>query len=148
MEEWGQHLIVLKVIPTINHYGYDPWQGSLNFFSKFLWTWKTLNHLVATFTSIARQSQPYFEKRPTSVVASRHQPFIWECRIRGVPEPVIQWYHNGRNVTFDQNRMKLASGSLHFVSVLEQYNGSYVCEGSNTLGKISSQPVAFVVACK
>ena len=60
----------------------------------------------------------------------------------------MQWYHNGQPITYDQNRMKLASGSLHFVSVREEYNGSYVCEGSNTLGKISSQSVAFVVACK
>ena len=61
---------------------------------------------------------------------------------------MVQWYHNGQVVANDQNRMKLASGSLYFVSVLGQYNGSYVCEGSNILGKVSSQPVAFIVACK
>ena len=103
---------------------------------------------IVTFVSTARQKQPYFEKRPQSAIASRFHPFLWECRIRGVPEPAVQWYHNGQAVVYDQNRVKLTSGALHFISVLKQYNGSYVCEGSNTLGKISSQPVAFIVACE
>lgn len=100
------------------------------------------------FISLARQEQPYFEKRPATAVASRSQPFTWDCHISGIPEPTVQWLHNGQPIVYDQNRMQLASGSLHFVSVLEIYNGSYVCTGSNTLGRISSQPVAFIVACK
>ena len=143
---------MLKLIfPCSNTHNKSLWLWPLSRYPKFVFQkFSELEfiHLLPTIISIARQAQPYFEKRPTSVVASRHQPFVWECHIRGVPEPVVQWYHNGQAIIYDQNRVKLASGSLHFISVLEQYNGSYVCEGSNTLGKISSQPVAFVVACK
>ena len=82
------------------------------------------------------------------MVVNRFQPFTWDCHIRGIPEPTVEWLRNGRKVLNDGKRMKLASGSLHFVSVLDEHSGSYVCEGSNTIGKIASQPVAFVVACK
>jgi len=107
---------------------------------------KIVKSVGATISITARQQLPYFEKRPTAVVPNRFQSFTWECRIRGVPEPVVHWYHNGQVVANDQNRMKLASGSLYFVSVLKQYNGSYVCAGRNTLGTISSQPIPFIIA--
>eukprot|EP00794_Sanderia_malayensis_P015842 gene15842-17438_t len=108
---------------------------------------KIVRSKYAIVSIAARQEQPYFERRPTNVVAPRDQPFTWQCIIRGVPQPVIKWYKNGQLVLNDTNRFVLTTGSLHFVSVREEYNGTYTCQGSNSLGTITSNPpVVFLIA--
>ncbi|XP_065067823.1 roundabout homolog 2-like isoform X2 [Rhopilema esculentum] len=108
---------------------------------------RIVNSNYADVTIAAAQEQPYFEKRPASAIVTRFQPFTWECRIRGVPQPAIYWYHNGKLVNNETNRFMLTTGPLQFVSMQRSYNGSYVCEGKNALGGIRlSPPVALIVA--
>lgn len=87
-----------------------------------------------------QQQPPLFIYTPMDrIVALNGDAARLDCTATGVPEPVIQWYFNGRLVAQSTDELRIqANGSLVIVQPTLLQAGVYRCEATNHLGTIQS----------
>lgn len=75
---------------------------------------------------------------PTLVFAPEGRPLSVDCVVDGNPAPKVRWLHNSVEVTNGDRVSVKSNGTLHFALVTLGDGGLYLCQGTNTMGSISS----------
>lgn len=60
---------------------------------------------------------PRITEHPLDVVVPRHEPVTLNCMAEGDPQPIVEWYKNGKPLESDSQRMILPAGALFFLRV-------------------------------
>ncbi|XP_064617043.1 cell adhesion molecule DSCAM-like [Liolophura sinensis] len=75
---------------------------------------------------------------PSLVFAPEGRPLSVDCVVEGNPVPRVRWLHNSVEVTNGERVSVLVNGTLQFSSVALGDGGLYLCQGTNSMGSISS----------
>ncbi|XP_054867126.1 mucin-2 [Amphiprion ocellaris] len=90
----------------------------------------------ATLTVLA---PPLVKLWPQVLTVPLGAQVVLECQVSGHPLPSISWVKRGHSKqTGGKIRMGLRNATLHIQSARSFDEGTYVCEASNTLGKVHS----------
>ncbi|VDK33402.1 unnamed protein product [Taenia asiatica] len=82
---------------------------------------------------------------PQKQVTSIGENVVMRCKIpRGLPAPVINWYHNGELVQIS-SRVNRVDGDLHISEVQRRDAGTYQCEVRNRAGIRESEAATLTV---
>nr|CDS33135.1 roundabout 2 [Hymenolepis microstoma] len=82
---------------------------------------------------------------PQSQVTSTGENVIMHCKIpRGLPTPVVNWYHNTEPVQTSQ-RINIIDGDLHISEVQRKDAGTYQCEVRNHAGRRESEAATLTI---
>ncbi|ALC43349.1 Pxn [Drosophila busckii] len=82
---------------------------------------------------------PRFVQQPHDQIVALHgvEHVLLDCAAAGWPQPEIQWYVNGRQLTQSTATLQLqANGSLLLLQPTQLTAGTYRCEAHNRLGSI------------
>lgn len=60
------------------------------------------------------------------------------CRVDGVPEPQLEWFHNGVRL-FRSERLSFRGRRMHLASLTAADNGIYSCRATSEAGEVDSQ---------
>ncbi|CAN8032030.1 unnamed protein product, partial [Ixodes persulcatus] len=60
------------------------------------------------------------------------------CRADGVPEPQLEWFHNGVRL-FRSERLSFRGRRMHLASLTAADNGIYSCRATSEAGEVDSQ---------
>lgn len=79
---------------------------------------------------------PYFIAHPMSKTIVENETSIVEfsCEIRGVPEAHIEWTHNGKEMSFTEERLSALKNKLTIKDLIKSDGGNYACNATNKLG--------------
>lgn len=79
---------------------------------------------------------PYFISHPMSktIVENETSTVEFSCEIRGVPEASIEWTHNGKEVSFTEEKFSVLNNKLTIMDLTKSDGGNYACNGTNKLG--------------
>ena len=113
------------------------------------------------------ESPPRITIQPNDLVAIEGESAELNCDAEGLPEPSIEWYHNGHlikastysrttmggSIQFLDIRAPSASSSIGLASQQQQLGagsdaGVYYCLARNSLGQAQSRNASLQVACK
>lgn len=90
---------------------------------------------------------PSFLVSPQNTTADAGQTAMFNCEVKGEPEPLIEWLHNGERIT-DDARIKTTSApgrvGLRISAVTSSDAGEYCCRASNASGSESSKAILTV----
>ncbi|KAH8303803.1 hypothetical protein KR018_006943 [Drosophila ironensis] len=84
---------------------------------------------------------PHFTHQPHDQIVDLHNPghVLLDCAASGSPQPDIQWFVNGRQLTQSRPNLQLqANGSLVLVQPNQLSAGTYRCEAHNSLGSVQA----------
>lgn len=84
---------------------------------------------------------PKFTHQPHDQIVALHGPghVLLDCAASGSPQPDIQWFVNGRQLTQSRPDVQLqANGSLVLVQPTQLSAGTYRCEAHNSLGFVQA----------
>jgi hypothetical protein len=90
------------------------------------------NHVIAEMSSPPTFSQPL-----SDVLIDSGQPVEFACQVNGVPEPFIEWLHNGERLSVsDRVSSSFVGGraKLRINDVRMEEAGEYSCRASNSAG--------------
>ena len=91
------------------------------------------------------------------MTVERNEPVTLGCKAKGSPDPIIEWFKDGKRVktTLEDpasHRIMLPDGNLFFLRAVqskkEQDAGVYWCVASNDLGVARSKNATLDIACK
>ena len=100
---------------------------------------------------------PSIDQNPLNNTVIRNEPVTLDCRAKGTPPPVIEWFKDGQLVKTapedpSSHRILLPDGSLFFLRAMqnkkEQDAGVYWCVASNVDGVARSSNATLDIACK
>lgn len=79
---------------------------------------------------------PYFIAHPMSKTIVENETSVVEfsCEIRGVPEARIEWTHNGKEMSFTEERLSALKNKLTIKDLIKSDGGNYACNATNKLG--------------
>jgi neuronal cell adhesion molecule len=79
---------------------------------------------------------PYFISHVKSkmVVENETSEVEFSCEVRGIPDPIIEWTHNGRLLDFTKGRMSALNNKLTIKDLIKSDGGNYGCNATNELG--------------
>jgi len=86
---------------------------------------------------IVEKSAPKFIQRLSDTEAGISEPFKLQCRVKGFPEPNIEWYFNGNRIEPGINYSIFKEGdlcSLVIVRPRDKDSGVYECRAKNSCG--------------
>ncbi|EDW78831.1 uncharacterized protein Dwil_GK12503 [Drosophila willistoni] len=88
------------------------------------------------------ESPPQFTHQPHDQIVALHggvEHVLLDCSASGWPQPDIQWFINGRQLTQSTSTQQLqANGSLILVQPTQMTAATYRCEARNRLGSIQA----------
>ncbi|KAH8316805.1 hypothetical protein KR074_009084 [Drosophila pseudoananassae] len=90
---------------------------------------------------VTSPSPPKFTHQPHDQIVALHGPghVLLDCAASGSPQPDIQWFVNGRQLTQSRPDLQLqANGSLVLVQPTQLSAGLYRCEAHNSLGFVQA----------
>jgi hypothetical protein len=97
--------------------------------------------MTIKLTSPAEPSQPQFVQVPAGHVdVDEESDFIvMHCAASGEPQPKITWTFNNQLLPDNTKRVHIfENGTLVIRNPIEEDEGSYKCEATNYLGRIST----------
>ena len=83
-----------------------------------------------------------------AIITPIDQSLMIDCPITGKPEVTITWYKSGVLIDGDPDFFVLQNGSLHSPKAQQKDQGSYFCEGKNSLGLARSPNISITIASK
>uniref|UniRef100_A0A914ZQC4 Titin n=1 Tax=Parascaris univalens TaxID=6257 RepID=A0A914ZQC4_PARUN len=87
-------------------------------------------------------TQPHFIQRLSEVYElDEEMSFTFKCIIGGVPTPSVRWLINDNLISEDSNVSMVAEDGIYLLktkSLNRSWNGTLVCEASNSLGSMRS----------
>ncbi|XP_071820148.1 contactin-1-like isoform X2 [Apostichopus japonicus] len=102
----------------------------------------------ASLTVLPNPGQPYINQAPASQIVPLNDRVIFVCEILGDPSPTISWHRNGEDLSSsaDGRIMVHPNGTLIYAFVVESDEGTFVCNGTNSLGFVVSDEVTLLTA--
>ena len=100
---------------------------------------------------------PVILEHPLDMTVARNEPVTLNYKATGEPEPIIDWYKDGKPVMTAPNdptshRIILPDGSLFFLRAVhgkkEMDSGIYHCLASNIVGSAYSRNATLEVSCE
>ena len=85
---------------------------------------------------------PQFTERPADRVVLEGQNVTFNCKVIGIPEPLIKWNFSGGSVP--EHRIDNGTLTLYKVKNTKEFEGRYTCTASNRAG-LSFTDVSLVV---
>lgn len=91
---------------------------------------------------------PYFKTEPEIQTAAEDETVEFRCEATGVPEPKIEWIHNGKPISqAPANPRRRVSGSRIIIERLTKKDtGNYGCNATNSLGYVYKDVYVNVLA--
>ena len=89
-------------------------------------------------TPLEPSELPMFDEPLENLEVKTGQQVKFECRVHGVPKPVISWLHNNRTVRPTPDVEISYNGDLAtliFKEVYPKTGGQYICKAKNVAGK-------------
>ncbi|XP_032290596.1 peroxidasin [Drosophila virilis] len=89
----------------------------------------------------ATPAPPRFIQQPQDQIVALHGAghVLLDCAASGWPQPDIQWFVNGRQLTQSTSQLQLlANGSLALLQPSQLTAGTYRCEAHNRLGSVQA----------
>jgi len=86
-------------------------------------------------------SPPHFTHQPHDQIVALHSSghVLLDCAASGWPQPDIQWFVNGRQLSQSTPSLQLqANGSLILLQPTQLSAGTYRCEARNSLGSVQA----------
>ena len=74
------------------------------------------------------------EEFPTDTSATEGQGVFFKVVVRGYPQPLLTWYHEDTQLTFDYSLELQETGSLSITSTELRHNGVYKLSAYNCKG--------------
>ncbi|KAF2901456.1 hypothetical protein ILUMI_04732 [Ignelater luminosus] len=98
--------------------------------------------------SSGNEVAPHFTVEPESVNAAEDDTVEFHCEAAGVPEPHIEWIHNGKPLEEapPNPRRKINPNSIVIEKVNKDDIGNYGCKASNNLGHVYKDVYVNVLA--
>ena len=81
---------------------------------------------------------PMFDEPLPNLEVKPGQSVTFECTVRGIPKPLISWYHNNRTLRSATDGEISYSEGVAKLSIKEAYPktaGQYICKARNAAGK-------------
>ncbi|XP_026465687.1 neuroglian isoform X3 [Ctenocephalides felis] len=93
-------------------------------------------------------AHPYFTTEPEIQNAAEDETIEFRCEASGVPEPDIQWIHNGKPISQSppNNRRIVNSNSIVIKRLNKKDTGNYGCNATNSLGYVYKDVYVNVLA--
>ena len=85
---------------------------------------------------------PQFTERPADRVVVEGHNVTFNCKVSGIPEPLIKWNFSGGSLP--EHRIDNGTLTLYKVENTEEFEGRYTCTASNRAG-LSFTNVSLVV---
>ncbi|XP_063976929.1 neuroglian-like isoform X2 [Diachasmimorpha longicaudata] len=81
---------------------------------------------------------PYFTIEPEIQTAAEDETVEFRCEASGIPEPEIQWIHNGKPIAEapPNPRRKVTANRIIIEKLTKKDTGNYGCNATNSLGYI------------
>lgn len=97
-----------------------------------------VGHAESYSIQLQVQSVPYFTVEPEVQNAAEDEVAEFHCKATGVPEPSIQWIHNGRPIAEapPNDRRTVGSNSIVIRGLKKKDTGNYGCNATNTIGYV------------
>ncbi|XP_043950846.1 peroxidasin isoform X1 [Drosophila biarmipes] len=92
-------------------------------------------------TATPSPSPPHFTHQPHDQIVALHGSghVLLDCAASGWPQPDIQWFVNGRQLSQSTPSLQLqANGSLILLQPTQLSAGTYRCEARNSLGSVQA----------
>ncbi|CAH1996819.1 unnamed protein product [Acanthoscelides obtectus] len=91
---------------------------------------------------------PYFKKEPERVNAAEDETVEFVCEAGGVPEPKIEWIHNGKPLSQApyNPRRKVYENKIVIERLVKNDTGNYGCNATNSLGYVYKDVYVNVLA--
>lgn len=87
---------------------------------------------------------PTFSRKPKAQCVNEGEDVTFECRLVAIPEPNIQWFHNGKQLTTTENVTIITESDMHmYCSILQikkvkkSQEGTYEIHAKNREGESS-----------
>ena len=96
------------------------------------------------------QSKPYFTIEPEIQEAAEDEEVKFHCEASGVPEPQIEWIHNGKKISESppNPRRTVSRNSIVITKLKKSDTGNYGCNATNALGYVYKDVYVNVLALK
>ncbi|XP_053400568.1 fibroblast growth factor receptor 3-like isoform X2 [Mercenaria mercenaria] len=93
--------------------------------------------LTITVIVASAGSPPKFKKSPIhDVIGHTNGSHKFQCKVRGVPKPLIVWYRGNEMLSRHKKRITLGKYSMRINNLQKSDSGKYACKASNQYGVI------------
>ncbi|XP_052315829.1 palladin isoform X4 [Oncorhynchus keta] len=92
-------------------------------------------------------SLPHFTQKLKSQEVAEGHPIRLECRVAGIPQPLVRWFCEGRELHHCPDIQIWRDGALHTLVIAEAFEddtGRYTCVASNSLGADNTSAEVYI----